>query len=91
MENAVKNETARNLGMVVGADTHIKGQAKAYDSVGAIMAFESGELDDDGIVELFQHLLDTGLVWQLQGSYGRMAESMINAGIIVPYRADKGA
>ena len=64
---------------------------KTYDEVGAIMAYESGELDDDGIVELFQHLLDTGLVWQLQGSYGRMAESMINRGIIVPHNAAKGA
>lgn len=53
-----------------------------YDCVGNICAYESGELDDEGIVELFQHLVNTGLAWQLQGSYGRTAVAMIKAGAI---------
>ena len=48
--------------------------------VDAIMAFESGDLDDDGIIDLFQKLIDSGLAWKLQGSYGRMATTLINAG-----------
>lgn len=48
--------------------------------VDAIMAFESGELDDDGIINLFQKLIDSGLAWQLQGSYGRMANALIESG-----------
>jgi hypothetical protein len=48
--------------------------------VDAIMAFESGELDDDGIIDLFQKLIDSGLAWKLQGSYGRTATALINAG-----------
>ena len=51
-----------------------------YDVVGQIMAFEEGDLDEDGIRILFQHLVDTGLAWKLQGSYGRMARALIEAG-----------
>ena len=50
------------------------------DQVDKIIAFESGELDFDATVELFQELIDSGLVWQLQGSYGRMASSLIENG-----------
>ena len=50
------------------------------DQVSKIMAFESGELDFDATVELFQELIDSGLVWQLQGSYGRVARSLIKDG-----------
>lgn len=54
--------------------------AQPFDQVGQIIAFEQGELGDDEIVELFQNLIDTGLVWKLQGSYGRTAHSLIEAG-----------
>lgn len=47
-----------------------------------IMAFEQGELDQDGIVELFQHLVDTGMAWTLQGFYGRTARDLIEAGLV---------
>ena len=50
------------------------------DQIDKIMAFESGELDFDSTVELFQDLIDSGLAWQLQGSYGRMANSLIENG-----------
>ena len=50
------------------------------DQVSKIMAFESGELDEEGILELFQELIDSGLAWQLQGSYGRIAQNLIDAG-----------
>jgi len=52
-----------------------------YDEVGAVMAYESGELDEVETIELFQHLIDSGLVWNLQGSYGRMARDLIKAGV----------
>ena len=55
---------------------------KSYNEIGSIMAFECGELDDVGVVELFQHLVDSGLAWKLQGTYGRTAKSLIDAGII---------
>lgn len=49
-----------------------------------IIAFEQGELDLDETVELFQELIDTGLAWSLQGSYGRTASRLIEAGYCQP-------
>ena len=34
------------------------------------------------VIEAWQHLVDTGLAWQLQGSFGRTAEDLIEQGII---------
>lgn len=54
---------------------------KPYDVLGAIIDYEAGELTDAEAIELFQHLIDTGLAWQLQGSYGRQAQRLIEAGL----------
>ena len=53
------------------------------DQVSQIMAFEEGELDEDQTIELFQSLINSGLAWQLQGSYGRMASALIQNGYCV--------
>ena len=53
-----------------------------YDQVGAIMQHEQGDLDDEGTIELFQNLVDTGMAWSLQGCYGRAATAMIEAGVV---------
>jgi hypothetical protein len=53
-----------------------------YDRVAAIIAYENGELDEGEVIRLFQHLVDTGLAWRLQGSYGRMAARLIEAGLV---------
>jgi hypothetical protein len=47
-----------------------------------IMAFESGELENEDIFALFQFLLDSGMIHSLQGSYQRMAEDLLLAGKI---------
>jgi hypothetical protein len=52
------------------------------DITSNIIAFESGELDQDGVIELFQKLVDSGLAWSLQGSYGRTAQALIQAGLV---------
>ncbi len=46
----------------------------------SIIDYENGELDDEQTIELFQRLIDTGIVWQLQGSYGRTAAALIEQG-----------
>ena len=55
---------------------------KKYDEVGAIIAYETGELSEEGTIELFQHLVDNGHAWSLQGSYGRTAQALLDAGYI---------
>lgn len=55
-----------------------------YDVVGAIMEFEDGTLDDQGILELFSHLVKSGQAWSLQGSYGRAARNLIEGGYLTP-------
>jgi hypothetical protein len=50
------------------------------DKVDFIIAYESGELDEETIIEGFQALIDDGSVWSLQGHYGRVATALIDAG-----------
>ena len=38
------------------------------------------EASEDEQLEAWQHLIDTGLAWQLQGSFGRQAAALIEAG-----------
>ena len=51
------------------------------DQLDQIIAFEQGELDEEEVIDLFQDLINTGLAWQLQGSYGRTASRLIEAGL----------
>lgn len=52
------------------------------DILGQMIAWEQGDLGEEDTVKLFQHLVDTGLAYQLQGIYGRTAESLISQGYI---------
>ena len=45
-----------------------------------IIDYENGDMDWDRIVEMFQKLIDSGEAWTLQGSYGRMAQRLIENG-----------
>jgi len=47
-----------------------------------IMDFEEGSLEENDVIELFQFLVDTRIAWQLQGFYGRTAETLIEAGYV---------
>jgi hypothetical protein len=39
---------------------------------------------EDEVLEAWQYLVDTGLVWNLQGSLGRAAQALIDQGLISP-------
>lgn len=52
--------------------------------VDKVIAFESGELDEDGVLDLFAELIETGQAWSLQGVYGRTAAALIDAGYLTP-------
>ena len=36
---------------------------------------------DEQYIQAWQHLIDTGLAWQLQGFFGRTASAMIQSGV----------
>jgi hypothetical protein len=49
--------------------------------VDKIMDWETGQMTDEAeVLEFFQELIDTGLAWTLQGSYGRTARDLIDGG-----------
>jgi hypothetical protein len=60
------------------------------EELDAIIAYEQGELDMDDTIALFQRLINSGLAWSLQGSYGRMAAGLIKSGHCQP-RPKEGA
>ena len=41
------------------------------------------EADQDKQIEAWQYLVDTGLAWSLQGSFGRMAQELIEQEVII--------
>lgn len=52
------------------------------DVVNDMIAWEEGTLSEEKTTKLFQKLVNTGEVWQLQGTYGRQAQALIDAGFI---------
>lgn len=52
------------------------------DLVADLLAFEDEQLDHEEVIWLFQRLVDTGMAWKLQGYYGRIARSLIDAGLV---------
>lgn len=53
-----------------------------------LMAYENGDLDVEQTVELFQNLIDSGLIFGLQGHYMNVAKDLIAAGLIDLTTAD---
>ena len=45
-----------------------------------LMEWENGELCEEDEVDLFQDLINSGMVWSLQGLYGRHAQYLIEIG-----------
>lgn len=53
---------------------------KPFNSFDAIIMMENGELNEEEIIEAMQVIVDTGLIYHLQGSYQRLAQQLIEAG-----------
>jgi hypothetical protein len=56
------------------------------DTLTAVLIAESADFADseDQYLEAWQHLVNTGLAWQLQGWFGRTAQAYIDNGYIQP-------
>lgn len=52
-----------------------------------VIDFEEDKLSDEEVIDLFQHLVDSGVAWSLQGQYGRIAVSLIDAGYVKPAKS----
>ena len=47
-----------------------------------ITEYEQGKIDEQQTIQLFQELVDSGLIMELQGHYGRFAAQLLEAGLI---------
>jgi hypothetical protein len=51
-----------------------------FTAVAIAEGFWAAESQDE-VIEAWQHLINTGLCWKLQGSFGRMAQRLIDEGV----------
>ena len=49
-------------------------------SIDLMISYENGKLDEQQTTDFFQSIINTGEVWNLQGSYGRTAKFLIDIG-----------
>ena len=61
-------------------------QLSNFDAVMIAEGVEQPESEEQ-YYAAWQHLVDTGLVWQLQGFFGRTASRLIEMGLINPRSA----
>lgn len=54
-----------------------------FTAVAIAEGFWAAESQEERVAA-WQHLIDTGLAWNLQGWFGRQAQSLIDAGICQP-------
>lgn len=54
-----------------------------YTAVGLAEGFIEAESEEQWLAA-WQHLVDTGLAWSLQGWFDRTARQLINEGVIAP-------
>ena len=52
-----------------------------YLAVGIAEGFEE-PANEEQVIQAWQHLVDTGLAWQLQGWFGRRTKDLIEQGLI---------
>jgi hypothetical protein len=52
------------------------------DYIDSIIAYEQGDMTEQEMVYLFAELIKSGIVWKLQGHYGRTASALIREGWI---------
>jgi hypothetical protein len=64
-------------------ETIQKYEMDIYTAVGLAEGFEEPESEEQ-VIAAWQYLVDTGVVWQLQGRFGRTSHDLIQNGVINP-------
>jgi hypothetical protein len=41
-----------------------------------LIALEMGQMDEDEAIALIEELVEAGIIWELQGSYQRLAQDL---------------
>ena len=54
-----------------------------FTAIGIAEGFVEAESEEQ-VIEAWQHLIDTGMAWQLQGWFGRTASQLIEDGHCTP-------
>ena len=54
-----------------------------FTAIGIAEGFVEAESEEQ-VIEAWQHLIDTGMAWQLQGWFGRTAVALMEQGICTP-------
>tara|TARA_B110001454_G_C12538669_1_gene358408 strand:- start:340 stop:552 length:213 start_codon:yes stop_codon:yes gene_type:complete len=54
-----------------------------YNVAENISDYENGKLTDGSTNELFQHLVNTGRVWEMEAKYAKKAVELAEAGHII--------
>lgn len=62
-----------------------------YLAVSIIEGFSGEDHTEETILEAWQALIDSGLVWRLQGFYGRTARYLIDNGVCTENGASHAA
>jgi len=52
-----------------------------YEAIGLAEGFIEGT--EEEVINAWQYLVDTGLAWTFQGSFGRTAKALIEEGIVM--------
>ena len=68
---------------------HLLPELDDYTATGIAEGFIDAQ-DQDHHIAAWQHLIDTGLAWKLQGSFGRAAQSLIDRGICLEKEQEDG-
>ncbi|MDE3244464.1 MAG: hypothetical protein KGN80_00140 [Acidobacteriota bacterium] len=55
-----------------------------YEACAIVEGFDGEEHTDEELHDAWQHLIDTGTCWVLQGWYGRNAAHLIEVGLCKP-------
>ena len=52
-----------------------------FEACSTIEGWDGKEVSEQEVIDAYQFLIDTGVIWQLQGWYGRNAARLIQEGL----------